>query len=172
MNSYYPMPQYGFQYYQSVYPYQPYQPLMTYQVPLVIPSFTLTNPPQIPISNNLKEATPCTISPKDKNISLSSCPSQLRVDTHRSSCHICGNVRIKKVLCSRCPYTFCTSCVLKMKAQYGNAVFAVGCPVCERVCCCSNHSKTQCNHSVHCYKKCLKRRYSEVASSPCTNEGM
>jgi hypothetical protein len=53
---------------------------------------------------------------------------------HRASCHRCGNLRKKNVLCSRCPHTFCYRCADKMREEHGHSVFDCGCPVCK-VCC-------------------------------------
>ena len=48
---------------------------------------------------------------------------------HRNSCHTCGNMRKKKVLCSECPYIYCGRCAIKLKEQHGPNIFEKGCPV-------------------------------------------
>lgn len=73
---------------------------------------------------------------------------------HRASCHRCGNLRKKNVLCSRCPHTFCQRCAEKMQEEHGIAVFNDGCPVCKDLCCCGKNRSLQCTHKYHCYKKC------------------
>lgn len=80
-------------------------------------------------------------------------------EQHRVSCHRCGNIRKRKVFCSRssCPHTFCGRCADKMKEDYGPAIFNVGCPVCQELCCCSNKSNF-CDRKNHCYRKCPASR--------------
>lgn len=74
---------------------------------------------------------------------------------HRVSCHRCGNIRKRKVVCvvSDCPHIFCGRCCDKMKEEHGKSVFVNGCPVCKYLCCCSNKSVC-CNRLNHCYRKC------------------
>lgn len=74
---------------------------------------------------------------------------------HRVSCHRCGNIRKRKLLCPRqsCPHIFCGRCADKMLEEHGEEVFADGCPVCQELCCCSNKS-VSCNRQNHCYRKC------------------
>lgn len=74
---------------------------------------------------------------------------------HRISCHRCGNIRKRRILCQRtvCPHTFCGRCSDKMKEEYGINVFAGGCPVCKELCCCSNKT-VFCHRKNHCYRKC------------------
>ena len=50
-------------------------------------------------------------------------------ETHRVSCHRCGNIRKDRTLCSECPYVYCGRCVEKMKEEHGPTVFDNGCPV-------------------------------------------
>ncbi|KAJ1419201.1 hypothetical protein B484DRAFT_137775 [Ochromonadaceae sp. CCMP2298] len=52
---------------------------------------------------------------------------------HRISCHRCGNIRKRRILCTRsaCPHTFCGRCSEKMKEEHGADVFFGGCPVCK-----------------------------------------
>ena len=59
---------------------------------------------------------------------------------HRVSCHRCGNIRKKKIVCSvvNCPHIFCGRCSDKYMDEYGSDVFDGGCPVCKELCCCSN----------------------------------
>lgn len=73
---------------------------------------------------------------------------------HRASCHRCGNLRKKNVLCSRCPHTFCQRCAEKMQEEHGMDVFNDGCPVCKDLCCCGKNRSLNCTHKYHCYKKC------------------
>jgi hypothetical protein len=74
---------------------------------------------------------------------------------HRVSCHRCGNIRKRKLLCPRqsCPHIFCGRCADKMLEEHGEEVFADGCPVCQELCCCSNKTVT-CGRQNHCYRKC------------------
>lgn len=74
---------------------------------------------------------------------------------HRISCHRCGNIRKRRILCSRasCPHTFCGRCSEKLKEEHGVDVFFNGCPVCKELCCCSNKS-VFCHRKNHCYRKC------------------
>ena len=41
---------------------------------------------------------------------------------HRASCHRCGNMRKKNVLCPRCPHIFCQKCSEKMVEEHGKKV--------------------------------------------------
>lgn len=88
---------------------------------------------------------------------------------HRVSCHRCGNIRKRKVLCAReaCPHIFCGRCADKMKEEHGETVFDTGCPVCQDLCCCSNKSFT-CDRKNHCYRKCpaTKTRPSKPQHDP------
>lgn len=181
---FYSLPTYRYGYYPPMYaPHMIYgqQPLVPifYPQPFIAP--TSTTPPNPPPSHDNPPILPVEIpiiptqnNPiiKEKRTPKPTAASRELSHTHRSSCHTCGNVRIKKVPCTRCPYIFCTSCVLKMKAQYGEEIFTHGCPVCERVCCCSNRTKASCSHPVHCYKKCLKRRFSEMSRASSSRDGM
>lgn len=74
---------------------------------------------------------------------------------HRISCHRCGNIRKRRVHCinANCPHTFCGRCSDKLKIEYGCDVFAIGCPVCQELCCCTKKSVT-CTRQYHCYRKC------------------
>mmetsp|Transcript_5147 Transcript_5147/g.7877 ORF Transcript_5147/g.7877 Transcript_5147/m.7877 type:complete len:571 (-) Transcript_5147:180-1892(-) len=82
-------------------------------------------------------------------------PSHRSAPEHRVSCHRCGNIRKRKVICPRpsCPHIFCERCAEKMKDEHGDKVFVEGCPVCKEKCCCSNKS-VMCNRQNHCYRKC------------------
>ena len=46
-------------------------------------------------------------------------------ERHRVSCHRCGNLRKRNVLCSRCPHTFCCRCSDKMREEHGVRYFGV-----------------------------------------------
>eukprot|EP01031_Cornospumella_fuschlensis_P035969 gene35969-43624_t len=72
---------------------------------------------------------------------------------HRSSCHRCGNLRVKIFLCPMCPQVFCVRCYEKMLEEHGPEVFFNGCPMCKRLCCCFN-KEIHCTKTFHCYKKC------------------
>lgn len=74
---------------------------------------------------------------------------------HRISCHRCGNIRKRKILCSNrsCPHIYCSRCADKMRAEYGTDAFKEGCPVCKELCCCSNKTVNCCRVN-HCYRKC------------------
>jgi hypothetical protein len=82
-------------------------------------------------------------------------PTKKNFPEHRVSCHRCGNIRKRKLLCPRqsCPHIFCGRCADKMVEEHGEEVFADGCPVCQELCCCSSKSLT-CNRQNHCYRKC------------------
>jgi hypothetical protein len=82
-------------------------------------------------------------------------PTKKNFPEHRVSCHRCGNIRKRKLLCPRqsCPHIFCGRCADKMLEEHGEEVFADGCPVCQELCCCSSKSLT-CNRQNHCYRKC------------------
>lgn len=80
---------------------------------------------------------------------------------HRISCHRCGNIRKRRVLCpkSTCPHTFCGRCAEKLKEEHGSSVFMDGCPVCKVLCCCNSKS-VYCHRKNHCYRKCPSTRSS------------
>lgn len=82
-------------------------------------------------------------------------PSKKTPPEHRVSCHRCGNIRKRKMLCPRsaCPHIFCGRCADKMREEHGADVFIDGCPVCHELCCCHNKS-IFCNRKNHCYRKC------------------
>lgn len=82
-------------------------------------------------------------------------PSKKNFPEHRVSCHRCGNIRKRKLLCPRqsCPHIFCGRCADKMIEEHGEDVFVDGCPVCHEFCCCSNKT-VMCNRQNHCYRKC------------------
>lgn len=82
-------------------------------------------------------------------------PSKKTPPEHRVSCHRCGNIRKRKMLCPRssCPHIFCGRCADKMREEHGQEVFIDGCPVCHELCCCHNKS-IFCNRKNHCYRKC------------------
>lgn len=82
-------------------------------------------------------------------------PLKKDLPEHRVSCHRCGNIRKRKLLCPRqsCPHIFCGRCADKMIEEHGEGVFAEGCPVCQELCCCSNKTVT-CGRQNHCYRKC------------------
>ena len=52
-----------------------------------------------------------------------------RQNTHRVSCHHCGNLRKKTRICTICPYVYCYRCSIKMFDMHGPDVFDEGCPV-------------------------------------------
>lgn len=85
---------------------------------------------------------------------------------HRVSCHRCGNIRKKKLVCvkSSCPHIFCGRCSDKMKEEHGREVFIGGCPVCKELCCCTNKT-VYCNRINHCYRKCPATKTSRTPSS-------
>lgn len=80
---------------------------------------------------------------------------------HRISCHRCGNIRKRRVLCpkSTCPHTFCGRCAEKLKEEHGSSIFMDGCPVCKVLCCCNSKS-VYCHRKNHCYRKCPSTRSS------------
>ena len=72
----------------------------------------------------------------------------------RACCHSCGNLRKKQVQCQVCPYVFCARCINKQIEMHGENVFdSHGCPVCKKLCCCSDKNRN-CQKKYHCYKKC------------------
>ena len=70
---------------------------------------------------------------------------------HRVSCHRCGNIRKRKVICSnpQCPHIFCGRCADKFEEEFGKKVFHDGCPFCKSLCCCSNKSPTCTRFVLH-----------------------
>jgi hypothetical protein len=74
--------------------------------------------------------------------------------THRASCHRCGNLRRKILVCPRCPHVFCLKCGEKMFEEHGPGVFDGGCVVCKEICCCGINRNEDCARKFHCYKKC------------------
>ena len=42
---------------------------------------------------------------------------------HRSSCHRCGNLRKRNILCGNCPHIFCQRCGEKEVMEYGPDIF-------------------------------------------------
>ena len=54
-------------------------------------------------------------------------------ERHRVSCHRCGNLRKRNVLCSRCPHTFCCRCSDKMREEHGVRCFVCLVCFCVRV---------------------------------------
>ena len=96
----------------------------------------------------------------------------------RKSCHRCGNIRKNCRKCQNCPHIICRNCVLKLSVMFNKDVFTPhSCPVCARLCCCSNKSN-QCENKYHCYRKCpvsrLNRKKQEQKSTPkyCFTAGM
>ena len=96
----------------------------------------------------------------------------------RKSCHRCGNIRKNCRKCQNCPHIICRNCVLKLSVMFNKDVFTpYSCPVCARLCCCSNKS-SQCENKYHCYRKCpvsrLNRRKQEPKSNAkyCFSAGM
>ena len=73
---------------------------------------------------------------------------------HRASCHRCGNLRRKILVCPRCPHVFCLKCGEKMFEEHGATTFVGGCVVCKEVCCCGINRNDDCSRKFHCYKKC------------------
>jgi hypothetical protein len=90
----------------------------------------------------------------------------MAVPDHRVSCHRCGNIRKKKVVCVKisCPHIFCGRCSDKMKEEYGREIFVGGCPVCKDLCCCTNKS-VYCNRINHCYRKCPATKTARTPSN-------
>ena len=74
--------------------------------------------------------------------------------THRASCHRCGNLRRKILVCKFCPHVFCLKCGEKMFEEHGADAFKKGCVVCREICCCGINRSEQCTRKFHCYKKC------------------
>eukprot|EP00499_Haloplacidia_sp_CaronLabIsolate_P004306 CAMPEP_0196775446 /NCGR_PEP_ID=MMETSP1104-20130614/4032_1 /TAXON_ID=33652 /ORGANISM="Cafeteria sp., Strain Caron Lab Isolate" /LENGTH=524 /DNA_ID=CAMNT_0042145611 /DNA_START=53 /DNA_END=1624 /DNA_ORIENTATION=+ len=76
----------------------------------------------------------------------------------RAACHHCGNIRKARVLCCRCPQSFCRKCALKLVEDHGRSLFHAGCRVCKQLCCCAQRPTIlrtgHCNQTHHCYKKC------------------
>jgi len=62
---------------------------------------------------------------------------------HRASCHRCGNLRRRNVLCDNCPHIYCQRCAEKVLIEYGPGVLVGGCPVCKGLCCCSDDKGTE-----------------------------
>mmetsp|Transcript_34623 Transcript_34623/g.32986 ORF Transcript_34623/g.32986 Transcript_34623/m.32986 type:complete len:462 (-) Transcript_34623:358-1743(-) len=89
---------------------------------------------------------------------------------HRVSCHRCGNLRRKIIVCERpqCPHIFCGRCADKMKSEYGADVFARGCPVCQELCCCV-HKSVDCDRKNHCYRKCPASKNTDTVAKVNTN---
>lgn len=52
-----------------------------------------------------------------------------------------------------CPQLYCKNCAEKMRIEHGHQIFADGCPVCLKLCCCADKS-VYCQRSHHCYRKC------------------
>lgn len=71
----------------------------------------------------------------------------------RVACHHCGNIRKNQVKCIACPQLYCRNCSEKIKQEHGSQVFADGCPVCKKLCCCAEKSHL-CTRQNHCYRKC------------------
>lgn len=90
---------------------------------------------------------------------------------HRISCHRCGNIRKRRILCVKdsCPHTFCGRCADKLKLEYGENIFLGGCPVCKELCCCSNKS-VHCLRKNHCYRKCPTSKAPTKGSSSSKEE--
>ena len=42
---------------------------------------------------------------------------------HRASCHRCGNLRKRNVLCRACPHIYCQRCAEKIVIEYGPHIF-------------------------------------------------
>eukprot|EP01031_Cornospumella_fuschlensis_P036098 gene36097-43773_t len=91
---------------------------------------------------------------------------------HRISCHRCGNIRKRKVICGRllCPHIYCGRCADKMRSEYGAEIFKDGCPVCKELCCCSSKN-VMCHRLNHCYRKCPATKAQRIASSDDSSEG-
>jgi len=51
------------------------------------------------------------------------------IGRHRASCHRCGNMRRKNVLCTECPHIYCARCSAKLVIEFGPDIFDNGCPV-------------------------------------------
>ena len=83
-------------------------------------------------------------------------PAEEEMPKPQKKCYICGSIRKKRITCARirCPLSFCYKCHVKVKEVFGPDVFMNGCPVCKRLCCCSNHTVTD-NQPVYCEGKCL-----------------
>ena len=83
---------------------------------------------------------------------------------HRKSCHMCGNLRSRNVLCNRCVATFCANCATKSRSMHGNAAFDRGCPLCNNKCCCAGKRvrRFDCTLPHHCYKKCRTQKRARL----------
>ena len=92
------------------------------------------------------------------------------VSEHRKSCHMCGNLRSRNVLCNRCVATFCANCATKSRSMHGNAAFDRGCPLCNNKCCCagSRVRRFDCTLPHHCYKKCRTQKRARLLLSETT----
>jgi hypothetical protein len=88
------------------------------------------------------------------------------------SCHRCGNIRKRKVMCPapQCPHIFCGRCAEKLKEEHGPDIFTGGCPFCKEACCCSNKNQN-CDRKHHCYRKCplTKSRSAAACVGASTN---
>jgi len=96
--------------------------------------------------------------------------------THRASCHRCGNLRRKILVCPRCPHVFCLKCGEKMFEEHGLTTFERGCVVCKEICCCGINRNDDCTRKFHCYKKCpamkkiQKKKSQDKKKSTSTKE--
>ena len=118
-------------------------------------------------------------------------PQQAWSGEHRRACHMCGNMRKHKVLCTACPQVFCRKCAVKCYQQWGKAAFEGRCPHCAEWCCCvakqgkqprcpwapqsvlstgtQHEGKSACTGrcmlTFHCYKKCPTVKAGKAAAS-------
>lgn len=82
----------------------------------------------------------------------------------RVACHHCGNIRKNQVKCIACPQLYCRNCSEKIKQEHGSQVFADGCPVCKKLCCCAEKSHL-CTRQNHCYRKCPVSKLTKAITS-------
>ena len=90
---------------------------------------------------------------------------------HFKTCHRCGNVREKLIICSKCPNVFCTPCAERLSLEDGKCVDSRGCSVCKGLCCCTLRKTHHiCPRSLHCYKKCTSQAESDVVKMLTTRK--
>lgn len=107
-------------------------------------------PPRITNAGPEVDCFHCTVraQPQSSSSSYTLCQPIRRV-----ACHHCGNIRKNQVKCVLCPQLYCKNCAEKIKLEHGIQVFADGCPVCKKMCCCADKTP-YCARKHHCYRKC------------------
>lgn len=113
-------------------------------------SLSRYEPPLITAAWPRSDCFHCTIraQPQSSSSSYTLCQPIRRV-----ACHHCGNIRKNQVKCVLCPQLYCKNCAEKIKLEHGIQVFADGCPVCKKMCCCADKTP-YCARKHHCYRKC------------------